>query len=267
MAMTGGIRVGIGGWSYEPWRGSFYPPGLAHADELAYASRRLSAIEINSTYHGTQRRASFAKWRDSVPDGFVFSVKASRYATQRRVLAEAGESIERFIGSGVAELGDRLGPIVWQLPPTHAYDEGDMAAFLQLLPRAAEGVALRHAIEARHASFAVPAFIALARRHGVAIVFGDAERFPSIGDVTADFVYARLMRSQAELEHGYAPAALDAIATTAREWAQGLQPGNVPRVDGEAEVPAQPREVYVYFIDGAKEKAPAAALALRERLG
>lgn len=267
MAMTSGIRVGIGGWSYEPWRGSFYPPGLAHTDELAHASRRLSAIEINSTYHGTQRRASFAKWRDTVPDGFVFSVKASRYATQRRVLAEAGESIDRFIGSGIAELGPKLGPIVWQLPPTHAYDEDDMAAFLQLLPRSAEGVALRHAIEARHASHAVPEFVALARRHGVAIVFGDAERFPSIGDVTADFVYARLMRSQAELEHGYATAALDVIATTAREWAQGLQPGNVPRVGGEAAVPAQPRDVYVFFINGAKEKAPAAALALRERLG
>ena len=263
----GSIRVGIGGWTYAPWRGSFYPPGLAQTAELAHASRQLTAIEINSTYHGTQRRSSFAKWRDATPEGFVFSLKASRYATQRRVLAEAGESIERFVGSGIAELGPKLGPIVWQLPPTHRYDADDLAAFFGLLPRDAEGVPLRHAIEVRHASFETTGFVDLARRHGIAIVFTDAEQFPSIADLTADFVYARLMRSSAELEQGYAPEALDAIAATARAWAAGAQPVNLAYVDASRSGPAQPRDAYVYFINGAKEKAPAAATALLRRLG
>lgn len=262
-----GIRVGIGGWSYPPWRGSFYPPALARADELAHASRRLSAIEINATYHGTQQRSSFAKWRDATPHDFVFCVKASRHATQRRRLAEAGEAVERFIRSGIAELGSKLGPIVWQLPPRYAYDGDDLDAFMRLLPRAAEGVPLRHAIEVRHDSFAVPAFVAQAREHGVAVVFSDTARFPAIGDLTADFVYARLMRARADLEHGYAPGELDAVAATALEWSAGLRPGNVPCVDASVAPPVRPRDVYLHFINGAKDKAPAAAMALRRRVG
>ncbi|MGX6570977.1 DUF72 domain-containing protein [Cupriavidus necator] len=259
------VRVGIGGWNFAPWRDNFYPAGLAQARELAYASRHLNAIEINSTYHGTQKRTSFAKWRDDTPDDFVFAVKASRFATNRRVLAESGESIERFIDSGIAELGRKLGPVVWQFAPTKQFDAEDFEAFLQLLPDSVEGVKLRHVLEVRHDSFQSPDYLKLARKYKAATVFTDSPKFPSMADLTADFVYARLMASSAKLKAGYAPRDLDAWAARVRTWAQGHQPDDLPTVE-DRKTAARKREVFVFFINGAKERAPAAAQALLERL-
>ena len=261
------IRVGVGGWTYEPWRDNFYPAGWPKTRELEYASRQLSAIEINATYHGTQRRTSFAKWRDETPDDFVFSVKASRYATNRRVLAEAGDSIARFVDSGIAELGPKLGPIVWQFATTKHFEADDFEAFLALLPKQVEGVALRHVLDVRHASFMCPEYLALARRHGAATVFTDSDDYPSFADPTADFVYARLMRAEAGQPSGYAPPALDAWRERVRQWSRGEEPADLPRVESAQKPARGPREVYVYFINGAKERAPAAAQALLERLG
>lgn len=259
------VRVGIGGWNFAPWRDNFYPAGLAQARELAYASRHLSAIEINSTYHGTQKRTSFAKWRDETPDDFVFAVKASRFATNRRVLAESGESIERFIDSGIAELGRKLGPVVWQFAPTKQFDAEDFEAFLQLLPDSVEGVKLRHVLEVRHDSFQSPDYLKLARKYKAATVFTDSPKFPSMADLTAEFVYARLMASSEKLKAGYAPKDLDAWAERVRTWAQGHQPADLPTVE-DRKPAARKREVFVFFINGAKERAPAAAQALLERL-
>jgi uncharacterized protein YecE (DUF72 family) len=261
-----GIRAGIGGWTYEPWRKSFYPPGLPHSQELGYASRQLSAIEVNGTYYSTFKPPTFAKWRAETPDGFVFSLKASRFTTNRRVLAEAGESIERFVGSGISELGGKLGPIVWQFMPTKVFDAEDFEAFLALLPRKVDGLALRHVLDVRHASFMSGDYLKLARKYKCATVFCDSEDYPSFADLTADFVYARLMRSQARLNSGYAPKALDAWAQAARTWADGGEPADLPRVEAKAKAgPA--RDVFMFFINGAKERAPAAAMALLQRLG
>ncbi|RDK06236.1 DUF72 domain-containing protein [Cupriavidus lacunae] len=260
------VRVGIGGWNFAAWRDNFYPAKLPQSRELAYASRHLSAIEINSTYHGTQKRTSFAKWRDETPDGFVFAVKASRFATNRRVLAESGESIERFIDSGIAELGRKLGPVVWQFAPTKQFDAEDFEAFLQLLPDSVEGVKLRHVLEVRHDSFQSPDYLKLARKYKAATVFTDSPKFPSMADLTADFVYARLMASSEKLKTGYAPKALDAWAERARTWAQGHGPADLPTVE-DRKPAARKREVFVFFINGAKERAPAAAQALLDRLG
>ena len=262
------IRVGVGGWTFEPWRGgTFYPEGLAHSRELNYASRHLSAIEINGTYYSTQKRESFLKWHDETPDDFMFSLKASRYATNRRVLAEAGESIERFVGSGLAELRAKLGPIVWQFAPTKRFDVEDFEAFLTLLPTSLDGRPLRHAMDVRHESFKSPAYLQLARKHRVATVFTDSDDYPSFADITGDFVYGRLMRTAADVETGYEPAALDAVAACARAWADGGEPAELPRVEPPPSATASPREVFLYFISGAKERAPAAAQALIERLG
>ncbi|CAG9183735.1 hypothetical protein LMG23992_05067 [Cupriavidus laharis] len=260
------IRVGIGGWTYAPWRDNFYPAGLAQTRELEYASRHLTAIEINSTYHGTQKRTSFAKWRDETPDDFVFSVKASRFATNRRVLAESGESIARFIDSGIAELGPKLGPLVWQFAPTKPFDAEDFEAFLQLLPDSVEGVKLRHVLEVRHDSFMSPEYLKLARKYKAATVYTDSPKFPSMADLTTDFVYARLMDSSEKLATGYGPKALDAWAQHARTWAAGKAPAELEQVEDKQPV-AKRREVFIFFINGAKERAPAAAQALLSRLG
>jgi uncharacterized protein YecE (DUF72 family) len=257
--------VGIGGWTYEPWRDNFFPAGLPHARELEYASRALTAIEINSTYHGTQKAASFAKWRDQTPDGFVFSVKASRFATNRRVLAEAGESIDRFIGSGIAELGPKLGPIVWQFATTKRFEPVDFEAFLALLPDAVQGLPLRHVLDVRHASFMCTDYLALARKYRATTVFTDSDEYPSFADLTGDLVYARLMRTDPALATGYASADLTAWAGRAREWAAGREPADLPRVEG-AVSKTGPRDVFVFLISGAKERAPAAAQGLIEQL-
>jgi uncharacterized protein YecE (DUF72 family) len=262
----GRIRVGVGGWVYEPWRDNFYPAGLAHTRELEYLSRRVTAIEINATYYRTQSAASFAKWRDATPDDFVFAVKATRYATNRRLLAEAGESIERFVDSGLAELGPKLGPIVWQFATTKTFDADDFAAFLKLLPMRVGATPLRHVMEVRHPSFMAPDYLALARRHGVATVFADSDDYPSFADVTGDFVYARLMRCESACETGYPAKSIADWAERARTWRAGGEAQGLPRVDAAAK-PGAGRDVFLFFISGAKERAPAAAVATLAALG
>ena len=281
MAKATSIRVGIGGWTYEPWRDNFYPKGLAQARELGYASRQLTAIEVNGTYYSTMKPVSFRKWHDDTPEDFVFSLKASRFATNRRVLADAGESIARFVGSGISELGDKLGPIVWQFMPTKQFEAGDFEAFLALLPSDVDGRKLRHVLDVRHPSFIVPEYLKLARQYQCASVFTDSDKFPSFSDVTGDFVYARLMKSEAKLKTGYPAKALDGWMQAAQSWAAGSEPGTLPRVEAQVEAqlgkktnakanakrkPPAARDVFIFFINGAKERAPAAAQALIARL-
>lgn len=260
---TGTIRTGIGGWTFEPWRGTFYPNGLPHTKELDYAASHLGSIAINGTYYRTQTPATFAKWRKAVPDGFVFSVKATRYATMKKRLAEAGESVERFIGSGIAELGDALGPVVWQMLPTRRLDLEDMAAFLALLPAKVDGLALRHVVEVRHESFACAEFVARARKHHVAIVFADHAEYPMIADQTADFAYLRLMRGRDDIPTAYDEAGLDRWATVLRDLAAGRDPGLPLLAEPQ---PARARDVFAYVIHEGKVRAPAGAIALADRV-
>jgi uncharacterized protein YecE (DUF72 family) len=259
------IRVGIGGWTFAEWRGSFYPADLKQADELQYASQRLTTIEINGTFYRTQSAASFRKWRDATPDGFVFSVKGHRNVVNTRKLAEAGEAVDWFLKSGVLELGDKLGPILWQFAPFKKFDREDFAGFLALLPRKAGGRALMHAVEVRHESFVVPEFVALLREHEVAVVYADSDEHPAIADVTAGFVYARLQRTEEKHETGYAAADLDRWAERLRAWESGGAPADLPRLDKQA-APKTKSPVFAYMISGAKVRAPAAAMALIERL-
>lgn len=263
---AGIIRVGIGGWTFAPWRGVFYPDKLPQKRELEYAGEHLTSIEINGTYYGSQKPASFVKWRDETPDGFVFSLKAPRFATNRRVLAEAGESIDRFFASGVMELGDKLGPINWQFATTKAFDPQDFEAFLALLPREVDGRAIRHVVEVRHASFQVPAFVDLVRKYGVAVVIAGDSEFPLIADVTAPFVYVRAMGTVETEETGYSAAALDRWAKRATAWAGGGAPDDLETIGGPAKA-GGPRDVFLYVISGHKPANPAAAMALIERLG
>jgi uncharacterized protein YecE (DUF72 family) len=260
------IRVGVGGWTFEAWRDNFFPKGWSHARELEYASRKLTAIEVNGTYYSSQKPATFAKWRQETPDDFMFSLKASRFATNRRVLAEAGESIERFVSQGIAELAHKLGPIVWQFAPTKRFEPDDFEAFLKLLPASVAGLPLRHVLDVRHDSFKTPDYLALARRYRAVTVFTDSDDYPSFADVTGDFVYARLMRTEATQPDGCPPSFFPPLALCARAWRDGAEPAGLPRVEPAAAT-AAPRDVFLYFISGAKEKAPAAAMALIKALG
>jgi uncharacterized protein YecE (DUF72 family) len=261
----GDIRVGIGGWVYKPWRGLFYPKGLPQAQELEHASRRLTSIEINGTFYGAQKPASFRRWHAETPDTFVFSVKGPRFATHRSNLAESKPTIERFFGTGVLELAEKLGPIFWQFPATTKFDAANFATFLDLLPQRIDGRTIRHAVEIRHPSFATPAAVALFRQRGVALVFVDGDGYLPFRDVTADFVYARLRNTIATEPTGYPPAALDTWAKRFRCWAEGGEPADVERVD-PAPAPGRSRDCFVYFISGAKERAPGAAEAMIKRL-
>ncbi|WP_310738593.1 DUF72 domain-containing protein [Piscinibacter sp. HJYY11] len=259
------IRVGIGGWTFEPWRDNFYPKGLPHARELQYAAGKVTAIEVNGTYYSTMKPATFAKWRDETPDDFVFSLKANKFTTNRRVLAEAGESVERFIASGLAELGPKLGPVLWQFAPSKKFDPVDFEAFLKLLPAKVDGLPLRHVMDVRHDSFKTPEYLALARRHQVGTVFTDSDDYPSFADVTGDFIYVRTMRAQSSLPQGYEPQVLESFAGCVRAWAQGDEPEGLPRVEPPRPSGA-PRDVFFFFISAAKERNPAAAMGLLERL-
>jgi uncharacterized protein YecE (DUF72 family) len=242
------IRIGIGGWTYPPWRGVFYPDDLAQKRELEYASRQFAAIEINATFYGRQSPKSWVAWAKMVPDGFQFAVKGSRYCVTRPKLADAGEGLETYFAQGMAALREKLGPVLWMLAARRKFDREDIAAFFKLLPAKLDGIPLRHVIEPRHESFRDEAFLALCRDHGVAVVFGDDDEFPCIDADTASFAYARLQRMREEIKTGYDDAALDAFAKRARKW----------RKDG--------RDAYLFMINGAKLRAPAAALALQERL-
>jgi uncharacterized protein YecE (DUF72 family) len=260
------IHVGIGGWTFAPWRGVFYPAGLPHAQELRYAASHLSSIEINGTFYRTQTPATFRKWASEVPDGFIFSVKGPRFVTHRSDLSEAGDSISRFVNSGVTELGDRLGPLLWQFPPTKKFDEADFAAFLELLPRDFDGTRLRHVVEVRHASFCVPEFVRLLRRHETPVVFSEHETYPAIADVTGDFLYLRLQKGEDSIPTAYPPDGIAAWADRLRGWLAGRTPADLPHV-GTVPAKVKPRDIFVYFIHEGKVRAPAGAMALIGMLG
>ncbi len=254
------IYVGIGGWVYPDWRDNFYPKGLSQKKELEYASSKLTGIEINGTYYGSQKPESFRKWHDETPKDFVFTLKGPRFATNRRVLAESGDSIDRFFDSGVTELKDKLGPVNWQFMATKKFDAKDFEAFLKLLPKKVDGRAIRHAVEVRHDSFKDKAFIELCRKHEVGIVFAADSEFPLIADVTTDFIYARLMGTQAKEKLGYPPATLKTWAERAKDWAKGESPKTSMLVAPAA--PKKKRDVFLFVISGAKERNPAAAQAI-----
>ena len=245
---SGTLRIGIGGWVFPPWRGTFYPAGLPQAQELTHASRKLTAIEINGTFYNSGKAESFRKWRDETPDDFVFSLKGPRFVTHRTELAAAGGALDLFFSRGVLELGPKLGPVLWQFAPTKPFDAADFEAFLDLLPKNAGNRKIRHVIEARHRSFAEPGFAELLRRHGIAVARVDDAKFPAFDEITADFVYLRLRRCTEDEPTGYPPEALDEWAERARSWA------------------AEGRDVFLYFINGAKVRAPAAAQALIAKL-
>jgi uncharacterized protein YecE (DUF72 family) len=242
------IRTGIGGWTYAPWRGTFYPDKLPHSKELEYASRQLDAIEINSTFYGRQKPASWKAWEKTVPDGFQFAIKGARYCVSRSRLAEGAEGLSKFFAQGFTALGPKLGPILWQFLPRRKFDADDIAGFFDLLPAKLDGIELRHAIEPRDESFRDEKFFALCRDRNIAVVFEDSDEYPLIEANTADFIYARLQRMRSEVATGYDEAALKIFAAKARQW----------RKEG--------RDAYIFMINGAKERAPAAALALQERL-
>jgi uncharacterized protein YecE (DUF72 family) len=263
-ARQGNIYVGIGGWTFEPWRGVFYPKGLPHSKELTYASEHLTSIEVNGTFYSTQSPKTFRKWASETPDGFIFSLKGPRYAVNRRVLAEAGDSIKRFLDSGITELGDKLGPLLWQFAPTKKFDEADFGQFLELLPSKQDGRKLRHVVEVRHESFKTPVFISLLRKFSIPVVFSEHKTYPAIADLTADFVYARLQKGKDTVKTGYPPKAIDQWAERAKLWAKGGEPADLPKA-GKDKAKKEPRDVFVYFIHEGKVRAPAAAMELIKR--
>jgi uncharacterized protein YecE (DUF72 family) len=258
------IFVGVGGWVFEEWRDNFYAKGWPQKRELEYAASKLTAIEVNGTYYGSQKPESFARWHDETPEDFIFTLKGPRFATNRRVLAEAGPSIEKFLTSGITRLQKKLGPINWQFMATKKFDAADFAAFLALLPKSRDGTALRHAVEVRHDSFACEEFVSLCRKHNVAIIAGCDAEFPCIADVTTDFVYARLMGTVEKEKLGYSKPAIAKWAARARDWQAGGAPGDLKLVAKAA--PKKKRDVFMFVISGAKAKNPAAAMALIESL-
>ncbi|QDH69574.1 DUF72 domain-containing protein [Marilutibacter alkalisoli] len=257
-----GIRVGIGGWTFAPWRDNFYPRGLVQRRELEYASRQLSSIEINGTFYGAQKPATYARWAAETPAHFMFSLKAPKRVTHGGALARAGGQARAFIDGGLAEFGERLGPILWQLSPQRVFDRDDLAAFLDALPDTLDGRTLRHVLEVRHDSFRDPAYLRLARERGIATVFTDSNQHPSLADITGPFVYARLMRSQDPVTTGYPEQALQLWVRRARQWARGGDPDDLPHVETPRAPAGHAREVFIYFISAAKARNPAAATAL-----
>lgn len=265
-AMTAGsIHIGVGGWDFDPWRGTFYPPGLARTKQLEFAGRHLSATEINATFYKLQNPELFERWGKAVPEGFKFAIKASRFCTNRKLLGEAGEAVGKFCAQGFTILGDKLGPILWQLAATKPFDPDDIRAFFALLPASRDGIALCHAIEPRHESFRCREFVDLARAAGVAIVFADHDQYPEIADLSADFVYARLQRTREEEPTGYSAAELDRWAGVLRSWAAGESPAGLDYVI-DAPAGTKAREVFAFVISGAKVRNPLAAQGLIERI-
>ncbi len=262
---TGAIRAGIGGWTFEPWRGVFYPDGLKQADELAYAASKLSTIEINGTYYSTFKPDSFAKWAAAVPDGFIFSVKASRFCTNRKVLADVGASSDKFFGQGLDQLGDHLGPILWQFMGFKRFEKDDFGKFLDGLPREVGGVPLKHVMEPRHESFRDPAFAQLCRDQNVGIVLADHEKYPMFADVTSDFVYMRLQQGSDDVATAYEDEPLTEWADRAATYAQGGVPGGLAMADPAFAPTKVKRDVFVYFIHEGKIRAPAAAMAFLDK--
>ena len=254
------VYVGVGGWVFEEWRDNFYPKGLSQKKELEYASRHLTAIEVNGTYYGSQKPESFARWHDETPDDFVFSLKGPRFATNRRVLAEAGDSIERFVESGITRLKKKLGPINWQFMATKKFEPEDFSTFLSLLPAKYDGMALRHAVEVRHPSFASADFVALCAKHKVAIITSGDSEFPLIADITADFAYARIMGTTDKEKLGYSKASITKWAGRARDWSEGNAPKDLPLLANPAA--KKKRDVFLFVISGAKARNPAAAQAI-----
>lgn len=259
------IRIGVGGWVFAPWRENFYPEGLVQRLELEYASRQLTAIEVNGTYYRAQQPKTYAKWASETPEGFVFSLKAPMRITKARALDKVGAQVTDFLG-GALSLGDRLGPVVWQFEPGARLDREVFAAFVASLPHSLDGHALRHVLDVRVAAFVDADYVALARRHGVATVFTDSDEHPSFADVTADFVYARLMRARSALKTGYPGAELDAWARRLRTWSRGGEPEDLPKLDPAHVAPRKPRDVFTFFINADKERNPAAAMALIKRV-
>lgn len=260
----GRVHIGVGGWDFDPWRGAFYPAGLPRAKQLEYAGQHLTATEVNATFYKLQTPETYARWAKMVPDGFKFAIKGSRFCTNRKVLGEAAEAIGRFCAQGFTELGDKLGPINWQLAPTKRFDPEEIRAFFALLPASQHGLTLRHALEVRHESFRCREFVATAQAAGVAIVYADSEDYPAIPDLTADFVYARLQRTREEEPAGYAEGDLDRWAKVVRGWSAGDSPAGLDYVC-ETAAPARPRDVFCFVISGAKVRNPAAAQALIAR--
>ncbi len=264
---AGRIFVGIGGWTFAPWRGTFYPEGLPQARELAFAATHLTSIEVNGTFYRTQSPATYRKWAAEVPESFVFSLKGPRFAVNRRVLAEAGDSIKRFLDSGIMELGSRLGPLLWQFAPAKKFDAADFGKFLELLPNHFDGRPLRHVVEVRHDSFLVPAFITLLRQFNMPVVYTDHVTYPSLADVTGDFIYARLQQGTDTIKTGYPPQAIDAWAARLQNWAKGKASADLPLIDPAPKAKPKPRDVFAYYIHEGKIRAPAAAMATIARLG
>jgi uncharacterized protein YecE (DUF72 family) len=262
----GQIYVGIGGWTFEPWRGAFYPKGLAHAKELAYASERLTSIEVNGTFYRSQTPATFRKWASEVPPDFVFALKGPRFAVNRRVLAETGDSIKRFLDSGITELGEHLGPLLWQFAPTKKFDAADFGKFLEALPERHDGRALRHVIEVRHDSFKTPEFTALLRQFKMPAVYTDHATYPNIADITGEFLYARLQQGKDTAPTAYPPKQIKQWAERLQTWAAGQEPQDLNRVEPKYKPAATPRDVFAYVIHEGKVRAPAGAMALIERL-
>ena len=244
----GRIRIGIGGWTYAPWRGVFYPDKLPQSKELEYASHALTAIEINATFYGRQKLKSWESWAKIAPEDFQFAVKGSRYCVMKSKLAEAREGLSGFFAQGFAALGPKLGPILWQFASRRKFDRDDIAGFIDLLPQKLDGVTLRHALEPRNESFNDDKFFELCRARNIAVVLEDSDEYPCIEAETADFSYARLQRMSEDLETGYDETAIAGFAERAHKW----------RASG--------RDAYIFMINGAKVRAPAAALALQERL-
>jgi uncharacterized protein YecE (DUF72 family) len=264
MTTTPTIRAGMGGWTFEPWEGTFYPEKLSKKKQLEFASRQVPTIEVNGTYYSGFKPETYAKWNAETPDGFVFSIKGNRFVTNRKVLADAGESMAKFFAQGLEELGPKLGPIVWQFANTKKFEPDDFEGFLKLLPSQLHGIPLRHALEVRHPTFAVPEFVDMAERNNCAICYAHHHDYPEFADITGDFIYARLQKGEDDIPTAYSERDLGAWAARTKLWASGGQPDDLPYAAPDRRAPQKPRDVFVYFIHEGKVRAPHAAMAFMQ---